>query len=183
MDRTDAAPRCMSDDVGADAWFDRIFDETKDAMLRFIFVHTGDPDSVDDIFQEVYSQLFQRIRRKGWKDIQEPAAFLTTIAKREISRHRQSKRHREATAPEIIEPIVPCPEDAFEKALENRSMVEEIRAAVRRMPERTYKVFTLYYFFDMTVAQIAMEMEMTENAVKCRLNRARNYARRIVKED
>lgn len=160
-----------------DAWFDGVFDETKEQILRYICIHIDDLSDADDVFQEVYTSLYQRIRRKGMEDIAEPAAFLTQAAKREIARcSRRSRRHRTVSVEESAA-YLPSGGPALEDTVADRDKLHIVRETVRTMPPLTSKVFVLFYYFDMPLASIADELDTSIDAVKSRLSRARRQVR------
>ena len=50
-------------------------------------------------------------------------------------------------------------------------------------PAESYKAFVLYYYLDMTVADIARELNLSESAVKSRIHRLRASVRqKLAKE-
>lgn len=72
--------------------------------------------------------------------------------------------------------------DAFELALQaedstiddqivNDALLAEIRLYLRGKPAVTRKIFYLYYSMELTIPQIAAELQMTESNVKNRLYR------------
>ena len=160
-----------------DEWFDRVFDETKAQILRYICIHLDDFSSADDVFQEVYTSLFQRIRRKGVKDIAEPAAFLTQTAKREIARRNRRDRRHGAVSVEEGAAYLPSSDPALADTVADRDSLRTVRDTVRAMPPLTCKVFVLFYYFDMSIASIAEELGTSIDAVKSRLSRARREVR------
>lgn len=178
-----------SDTQEMNAWFDGVFDDTRDRILRYIIIHIDiihidRPAQADDVFQEVYSSLFERICRTGFSDIREPIAFLTKMAKREIGRHRRSKSAEFPVAmdgPTLAE--VPGAQSSLEDMAVDRDVLDNIQETVRQMPPLTHKVFVLHYFFDMPVAAIADELGSSVDAVKSRLSRVRAAVRQKLREE
>jgi RNA polymerase sigma-70 factor (ECF subfamily) len=60
-----------------------------------------------------------------------------------------------------------------ETALHDEQRADILRGAIGRLPERDGQLFALYYFGDLTHADIAARMNMTTNAVGVSLHRLR----------
>ena len=160
-----------------DAWFDRVFDDTKEWILRYICIHIDDISSADDVFQDVYTSLYERIRRKGMNDIAEPAAFLTKTAKREIARSNHRSKGRSTVPADEGAALLPSRDPAPDDTVADRDRLRVIQKTVQAMPPLTSKVFILFYYLDMSLASIAEELGTTVDAVKSRLSRARREVR------
>lgn len=65
----------------------------------------------------------------------------------------------------------------------SKDTLEIIRKVLREISPRAVKAFILYYFFDMTLADIAMELGITPEAAKSRLGRARSRVRSHLKQE
>lgn len=167
----------IMDTLHTDKWFDQVFDETKEQILRYIYVHLDDISSADDVFQEVYTNLYRRIRRKGTADIDEPAAFLIKTAKREIARHSRRYRNRKTVSVEESAEFLSSTGRSPEDTVADRDKLRVVQETVQAMPPLTSKVFVLFYYFDMSIASIAAELGTSVDAVKSRLSRARREVR------
>ena len=64
-----------------DAYFNRVYDETVNALTRFVISKCGNILDAEDILQNVYARFYQRISKKGWEDIENAEAFIVNIAK------------------------------------------------------------------------------------------------------
>ena len=56
-------------------------------------------------------------------------------------------------------------------------MAGQVMDAAKTLSPDTYRVFVLYYGFELSVAEIAKEMHLGTEAVKSRLHRGRNAVR------
>ncbi len=60
--------------------FARIYRETKEPLLRYLVPRVRASADVDDLLQEIYRKLFDRLYRG---DVRDPLAYLYGIAKKE----------------------------------------------------------------------------------------------------
>ncbi len=162
------------------SYFNRIYEETQQDILRYIVIKTNRANDVEDIFQEVYRSFYERLRRHGNGDIQDAKRYLITIAKKELSRFYQRKTVKAekecAYDDAVLEESEPLDDHFF-----TAEMMKRVWEIVRQEPLLSYKAFTLYYGFSMRISNIASELGITEAAVKQRLMRTRNTIRTELK--
>ena len=169
-------------DAQWECWFDEVYDETKESVFRYIYIHLDDVSYAEDVFQEVYTSLYQRILRRGKADIKNPAAFLMKTARREIWRCNRKRNARSIPLEEMEDRLEDSRETPEDLAVSGDTL-EAVRSVLRNISPRAAKVFVLYYFFDMTLADIARELGITPEAAKSRLSRARSSVRRQLKRE
>lgn len=158
-------------------YFDRIYEKTYRPLLRYAIVHLSDPLDAEDALQNVYVDFYRRIESRGHADILAPQPFLLKMLKREIIRH-YAERSAHETSP--LEENVAADPLSFEDTVETCVMAGQVFDAAKTLKKDTYRVFVLYYGFELTVAEIAAEMQIGEEAVKSRLHRGRNAVRRML---
>ena len=71
----------------------------------------------------------------------------------------------------------------FEDKVLDRAVADQIFSAAKALPPETYRVFVLYYGFEMTIPDICAELDVGKEAVKSRLFRARNELRKVLSAD
>ncbi len=158
-------------------YFDRIYESTYRPLLRYAIVHLSDPTDAEDALQNVYLSFYRRIERYGHLDVLFPKAFLLKMLKREII---EQYAEREKHAVRLLEDV---PEErlrddwVFEDGVLDRALAEDILAEAKRLPRETYRIFVLYYGYELTVSKIAKELGMGAEAVKSRLFRGRKAIR------
>lgn len=155
-------------------YFDRIYEKTYRPLLRYAIVHLSDPLDAEDALQNVFVDFYRRIKSHGHADILAPQLFLLKMLKREIIRHYAERRAHEMSP---LEEGIAADPLSFEDAVEARVMAGQVMDVARTLSKDTYRVFVLYYGFECSVAEIAKEMHLTEEAVKSRLFRGRNAVR------
>ena len=71
----------------------------------------------------------------------------------------------------------------IEESAINAEMLGKVWDEIASAPAESYKAFVLYYYLDMTVADIARELNLSESAVKSRIHRLRASVRqKLAKE-
>lgn len=161
-------------------YFDRVYETTYRPLLRYAIVHLSDPTDAEDALQNVYLSFYRRIERYGHLDVLFPKAFLLKMLKREIvERYAERQKH----AVRLLEDM---PEErlrddlVFEDAVLDRALAQDILAEAKRLPRETYRIFVLYYGYELSVSEIAKELGMGAEAVKSRLFRGRKAIRQYL---
>ena len=65
----------------------------------------------------------------------------------------------------------------------DRALAQDILTEAKRLPRETYRVFVLYYGYDLSVSEIAKELGIGTEAVKSRLFRGRKAIRQYLMAD
>ena len=161
-------------------YFDRVYEKTYRPLLRYAIVHLSDPTDAEDALQNVYIDFYNRIERYGHLDILAPKAFLLKMLRREIIKHYAEREKERAYLVEDTEAETLADGVSFEDLALDRVMANRVLDAAKRLPQETYRVFVLYYGFEMSVSDIADELSLSREAVKSRLFRARNSLRAML---
>ena len=112
-----------------------------------------------------------------------PKAFLLKMLKREIIERYAEREKRD------LRPLEDVPEERLkddvdlEDAVLDRALARDILAEAKKLPRETYRVFMLYYGYELTISEIAKELGMGAEAVKSRLFRGRNAIRSYLTAD
>ena len=165
------------------SYFDRVYKTTYRPLLKYAIIHLSDPTDAEDALQNVYLSFYRRIERYGHLDVLFPKAFLLKMLKREIiERYAEREKH----AVRLLEDV---PEDrlrddlSFEDGVLDRALAREILAEAKKLPRETYRIFVLYYGYELTISEISKELGMGAEAVKSRLFRGRNAIRQYLTAD
>ncbi len=169
--------------MDAETYFNRIYNATYSAILKFIVIKTNNADAVEDILQNVYQSFFTRISTKGFGDIRNPEAFLIRFTQKELSRHYRKKavKGEMETDFEGIGERAEADDIPFDQIVDNESVLRTVQDIALGLPLLSYKSFVMFYYYDMSIAQIAQNLHVSENNVKNRLWRARNVIRKGIK--
>lgn len=171
----------------AKAEFEKLYESTKHKLYSYIVGRCYAIDDIDDIFQNTCMEVYRALTRR--KDLPpDPTAFVLLIAKRQLTRYysfvrrmRENIVHR-SNSDEEYDPDLP---DGFdiEESLVTKERLEEITRLIEKKPLITQKVLFLHYRRDMTIAQIAELLMMSESAVKMHIYKTlEQIKRRIGKE-
>jgi RNA polymerase sigma-70 factor, ECF subfamily len=168
----------MKDPVGGNqkrARFQALCQSLRPDLLRFAFWLSRDRALAEDVVQE--SML------RAWKAqdslLDEGAAkpWLLTIIRREYARHFERKRFVMVDVDDLVakeEPLLAASDDPN---------LEELRAAIFRLPDEYREPLVLQVLMGYTTAEIAVELGLTGAAVLTRLFRARKQLRALCGED
>lgn len=164
-------------------YFDRVYETTYRGLLKYAIVHLSDPTDAEDAVQNVYLDFYRRIERYGHLDVLFPKAFLLKMLKREIiaryaERDKRNLRSLEDVPEERLKDDV-----VFEDAVLDRALAQDILTEAKKLPRETYRVFVLYYGYELSISEIARELGMGTEAVKSRLFRGRNAIRQYLRAD
>lgn len=147
---------------------ERIVDKFAPSVYRLAYARTGSRADAEDVMQEVFLRLLRK--RPQFRDDEHCKAWLLRAAANRANDLFRSA-WRKHTAPLEDGLTVAAPEPEAGGVLE----------AVLALPE-TYRVpVHLFYYEDLSVAEIAAVLGKSEGAVKTRLSRARDLLRESMK--
>lgn len=145
------------------------------ALYRFAAGYTRDVGIAEDIVQEVFIRAWQTYQKR-----QKPLAaawFYQVTHRLCIDQHRRSTREREGrdrmTGP-VERPDATWPETTLD--------IAAVRRVMNQLSRADQLCLWLFYYGDWPIRDIAEELDVTENAVKLRLVRARNRFRKLWEE-
>jgi RNA polymerase sigma-70 factor (ECF subfamily) len=131
---------------------------------------TGMHQDLDDMVQEVFLRAYHGLRRL--KTAESFGAYVHRIATNLcVDRLRRRGRAGRTLEEVDLEPEPIRVQDIAEDRL------SELRRQVGRLPESLREVVLLFYFHEMSYAEMAELLGITEAAVNQRLNRARQRLR------
>jgi len=125
----------------------------------------GDRDLGHDVATEAFTRLLSH-----WHQVDDPRPWLYATAANLVRDHWR-KRGREAHAYELFQGGRPASEVA-ENAPDQAQLLT-VREAVEALPDRLRLPVLLFYFADLSVAQVAREVGRSQGAVKRDLYDAR----------
>jgi RNA polymerase sigma-70 factor (sigma-E family) len=149
--------------VSADAdGFDDFYRSSRQRVLGFVFVLTGDLPEAQDAVQEAYVRAWQR-----WSTISaydDPEAWTRLVATRiAVSRWRSLRSRARAYVRHGAAESTPAPS----------TDTVAVVAAMRRLPEEQRIAIALHHLVGMPVAEIAAQTGVPVGTVKARLSRGR----------
>ena len=159
---------------GDDSAFDELMGRYKRPVVNFIFRMLGNADDADDVAQEVFVRVYQKL--DTYRPETKFSTWLFALARNAaIDRLRWRKRH----PTESIDPESPLPA-ATDTAQDvgAREIGALIAAAVSELPEDQRTVLVLAEYQGMSHAEIAAVMRCSEKSVESRLYRAKQTLRK-----
>lgn len=160
--------------------FNRIYDNTKRKVLIRITSKCKNPEDISDIFQDTYAELFLVLSKRGLDYIENEEAFVIRLANQKIYKYYTILEKLKAIIPfthvnkdsEVFEiQNIESAEIHIEDRIVRDELVEEIHLYLRNESVDIRKIFYLYYSLELTIAEIAVELEMTESNIKNKLYR------------
>ena len=145
-------------------------------VLRFCTGVTGSASEGEDVAQEALAALVRFWRRSGPPE--SPAAFVYAVARRQARRNRWRRRLFLAADPVVAERADPAPGPEEESAWRQR--VARALAAMRGLSRRELEALLLAIDGEVSGAEAARALGVSESAFKMRVHRARRrLARRL----
>lgn len=163
-----------------DTYFNTVYDSTISSITRYVISKCGNILDAEDILQNIYARFYQRILKKGYSDIENPEAFLISVAKFEFKSYYALKKKNSVTESfsdytdeqmVMIENEMSKTQKNFDDVLCNKMLAHEIFEDIANTDEVTGKIFYLYFVCDMRLNDIAEELDMNLSAVKNKLYR------------
>ncbi len=161
--------------------FEQVMEFYMPMVYRIAFARLANAHDAEDITQDVFLKYFRadvtfndEEHRKAWL-IRCTVNTAKTLATSAWFRHRASDEGLE-NMEENGE--IPGSDDSINK-IEQKSAV---MGAVMQLPEKYRTVIHLFYFEDMSVAEISKATGIRETTVKSQLSRARDMLKPLLKE-
>ena len=153
-----------------DAEFEAFFVETYAGLLRTLTAITGEAEMAADALQEAYQRAYVRWGRIRRYDA--PAAWVRHVAVnrcRDLVRSNERRRRNEELA---VRPAY----------TEDSEAGDSLLGLLKPLPLRQRTAMALFYLEDLSVAQVADAMDISEGAVKYHLNQGREKLRPIIEQ-
>jgi len=150
-----------------------LLDEHGPAMYRVAHRLLGQPEDAEDCVHDVFVEVIALSDHSHVRTWPAFLSWMTTV--RSLDRLRQTRHLSIHDSPEVQQPAA-CSEDG----LDRKELLEWIRCAVARLPERRCEVFSLRYFAELSYEQIAEVLGIEVSTVGVTLREARQQLRRCV---
>lgn len=167
--------------------FNDIYDETYENVLKFIVCKCSNIDDVNDIIQETYIDVYKKILKNDSIDNIKP--YVIGIAKNKIKKHYNllykfktiSIFNDKQNDFQVLDQI---PNDInIERIVLDKEAIEEIWKYLRNKKIDIQKIFYLYYNLELTIKEIAQELDLSESYVKNGLYRTLKELQGVLGKD
>jgi RNA polymerase sigma factor (sigma-70 family) len=151
-------------------------------LVGHAYRRTGQPEAAAEVVQEAWIAII-----RGLRGLEDPAYFRVwayrIVDRKAVDWIRQRRRGREmvnrlADDPSLHGPGCDPGVDARRHESESREEpIEQLRSALRRLPDESRILLTMFYVDDLSVIEIAEALALPEGTVKSRLFYARKRLR------
>lgn len=151
----------------------KLLEMYSDTVFRIAYARTQNQTDAEDITQNVFLKYIGANKKFGSEEHRK--AWILRVAVNCANDFVKSAHYRHRADIEQL------PEEACEPSyeLEEKS---EVYYAVQSLPEKYRMPIHLFYYEDMSIAQIAAILREKESTVRSQLSRARDMIREILKE-
>jgi RNA polymerase sigma-70 factor (ECF subfamily) len=183
-----AASRGRTEGIAAEE-FDLIVRSFQRRIFRVLFSLVRDPDIADNLTQDCFLRAYQK--RATFRGEASLETWLIRIAVNLARDHARNRRLafwrnilQRPSAPdmEAEESEVPDPGPSVERALLAREQLAVVESALENISAQQRLAFSLRFFEEMTLAEIAAAMEVEVGTAKAHLFRAVSAVRNKLKE-
>jgi len=151
-----------------------------DMVYRLAIKRCPNPADADDIYQTVFLKLVQHAAKLDTEE--HIKAWLIKVTINECNRHyTESWATKTASFEDEVDYEEPGT-DSFEDDIVKADSFTVVREALNGLPPDYYEVLYLFYYEEMSVAEIGDALGLSQSNVKVRLNRARNKLKEILKQ-
>ena len=157
--------------------FNQIYEQTYPIISKYVVCHCENIEDVKDILQEIYFHVYKQINKGKEMNME----YIMGIAKNKVNDYyRFSYKHKIISLfsknNDELKLIESIPNDVdLERSIEIKCESEQIWKILTYKPVIISKVFYLYYYLEMSISEIAKELNISESNVK-------NYLYRTLKE-
>ena len=151
--------------------FEFLYNNTYRNVLKYTICHCRNLDDVNDIVQDIYTELYQKTVNKKHINLDNAESYIIGIAKNKIKKHYSlAKISYIGSENENLSQYSENDID-IEKELITKDNVMQVWNYLKNKSELTAKIFYLYYVIDVPIKEIAEELKITESNVKNHLYR------------
>lgn len=148
-----------------DELFEQLYSEYNRVVYNYIYMSIKDQWKVEDLTSEVFIKVYRH--RDKINDVQKSGKWLITIARNTLIDYYR-KSYKEEPCEEIF--LEGVDEFGYEDVI-IKDEFASVRNLIMLMPEDVRKMIVMRYYYGMKFKEIGQKMNLTENAVKCRVSR------------
>ena len=148
--------------------FEKIYNLTYNQTLKYIICKCSNIDDVNDIIQDTYVELYNILKRKGTIMLDNTTSYIIGIAKKKLLKHYgilYNLKKFSLWNDEDAFLDIPSEFDLEDEIL-TRLNAKKVLEYIRKKDIMVIKVFYLYYELDLTIKEIAKELNVGESYTK-----------------
>ncbi|PYI57562.1 RNA polymerase [Paenibacillus flagellatus] len=156
--------------------------EYGDGLLRTAVLLVGDRQAAEEAVQDAFLTAYAKIG-----DLQDPSKLKSWLTRIVVNRCRMKLRTWSWRRLLPFGGLETMPEGDAEPGPEDRLLLEwrngRLADAIRKLAYPYREAITLYYFNEMSVQDIAGQLNVSANTIKARLARGRARLKRLLEEE
>lgn len=161
--------------------FETLYKATFDSLSQYVFFRSKSKQDGEDILQQIYTDYYLYVFSKN-KTIDYPLSYLKSMADKKLAQLYTKTTLFTETPVDQVSEWLEDPEAEFEALILDHSLVELVWAQIETLPLIDQKILGGYFRFQLSYAEIAQEVHLSENAVKLRFHRAIKHLRDVLSE-
>ncbi len=168
--------RLRADDAGAAVTV--LYEIHAVGLIRLAVVMLGERSAAEDVVQEAFCALYRR-----WEHLAEPDKALGYVRSSILNGCRTELRRRGRNERRARSGTAAVDTASAEYAALVSEEHREVLAALRRLPRRQREALVFRFYLDMSEAEIAAAMDISQGTVKSTTSRALGALGRILGKD
>ena len=158
------------------------------AVYSYCVYLTGDRDAADDLYQQTFLTVFEKVRDGREIDAdRNPKSYLLTVATNLWNNQRRKYLWRRKkvdvdTFRDVSELEVPEEGLSVEDAAIKNEKLQEVRLAVQNLPDKYRVVILMFYMEELSVEEIGKALSIPLGTVKSRLHKAKSMLQSKLKD-
>jgi RNA polymerase sigma-70 factor (sigma-E family) len=148
-------------------------------LIRLAHVMLGDRSAAEDVVQEAFCGLYQRWDQLADRDKALPYVRSAVLNGSRSVLRRQGTRSR----PNLLAPPgAPAEAASAEAAVLSGEERRDVMRALRQLPDRQREVLVLRFYLDLSEAEIARDMQISQSTVRSTAHRGLTALGRLLGE-
>lgn len=158
----------------------RLYDDNRRPIVSHVTRNGGTPDEAEDVLQESVVIVWEKVRTGDLELTAKLSTFTFAVARR-LWLRRLAQRRRE---PSIEVNTDTLADDPIEDPPENESRIEQMHRAFGRLGEPCRTLLLLYYWEQMTMAEVAAQLGFANaDVAKAKKYQCKELLRRLMAGD
>ena len=166
-------------------FFELVYRDTNTDVLKYIVAKCNNMEDVSDIFQDVYMEFADVLKKRGSQYFKNPKAFLLHLTKTKIHRfYKSSLSYIENNIEDISKEvdIENINITVVEDEVITNEQIDKALSLIGGMDMLTQRILYLRFYVDCSLDEISKSLNINESTIKSRLYRALRYLKDKMEE-
>lgn len=150
-------------------------------LYKFLLMRTQDTDAVEDLLQDIFTDLWSGIDRFQYRSDGQFLGFLYIIAKRKLGKFYKKTKNSSHASLDDIQPSNTL-NNIYEIDINHIDSVQILQKSMKEINKKYSEVLELRYWAGFSLSEIAEVLNLGESAVKMRHKRGLEKLETIIKE-